>query len=260
MSIIRINFLVIFGLGIIFQSQAQGPPITVETPIMLGLEGSGIRTFGRWVSTEQSKNYVHVVAMPYNFSPKFQIGAIAPFVVKSPEGANTVKGLGDMTIFAKYQLYQKDGKAKTFRILAKVSQTFPTGNTKLQPAIGAGLFQTYIGLVGGRITSQWGIYGELGYNITNKATTDNLLYNFSVSLPLFPPQYPQKQVNLLLEMNGSYFLQNQTNRFFLSPGLQWIPGRRLLLETSFQQPLFQKEGLTNKVNYQCLVGLRFLIN
>lgn len=254
-----IIFLVAF-LGMLSEIVAQGPPITVETPVMLGLEGSGIRTFGKWISTEQSKNYIHVIAVPYNFSPKFQVGGIVPFLRKNPEGIESVHGFGDVTLFAKYQLYKKDGKAKTFRILAKISQTFPTGKTDTQPSIGGDIFQTYTGLIFGRITSQLGIYGDIGYNLTGPDATDSWVYNLSFSLPLLAQQYPQKQINLLMEFNGNYLLENELNRVFISPGLQWIPGRRLLLETSFQQPLFQKENITNKINYQWLLGLRFLIN
>jgi hypothetical protein len=252
----------IFGLSLSFSVNlwAQGPPITAETPIMLGLEGSGIRTFGRYISTEKSKNYVHVIGVPYNFSSKFQMGAVFPFVFKSPNESETVGGFGDMTIFAKYQVYKKDGKAKTFRILARMTQTFPTGKTSSEPPVGNDLMQTYIGLIFGQISSKVGIYGDVGYNATNKSAPDNWVYNFSFGIPLLPHQYPQKQVNAFLEMNGNYQLETKMNQFFLSPGLQWIPGRRFLVESSFQIPTFQNENGLNKTNFRWLLGIRFLIN
>lgn len=258
----RIIKFSIWTLFLILSSNllAQGPPITTETPVMLGLEGSGIRSFGRYISTENSKNYVHVIAVPYNFSSKLQMGAVFPFVFKTPKEMETESGFGDLTVFAKYQLYKKDGKAKTFRVLACIAQTFPTGKTSSEPPIGNDLFQTYFGLVVGQITSKIGVYGDLGYNLTNKNAPDNLVYNFSVGIPLLPPQYPQKQVNAFLEMNGNYQLESEVNQLFLSPGLQWISGRRLLLESSFQLPLFQEENILNKTNFRWLFGIRFLIN
>jgi len=252
--IFSINFIFIQNLN------GQGPPITAETPIMLGLEGSGIRTFGRFISTENSKNYVHVIAAPYNFSPKFQMGAIFPFVFKTPKESETVGGFGDMTVFAKYQLYKKDGKAKTFRILARLTQTFPTGKTSSEPPIGNDLYQTYFGLIVGNITSKVGIYGDLGYLVKHANTPDNLVYNFSMGFPLLPQQYPQKQINAFGEFNGNYQLESKINQFFISPGLQWIPGRRFLLESSLQLPLFQDESVNNKVNFRWLIGIRFLFN
>lgn len=239
---------------------AQGPPITAETPIMLGLEGNGIRTFGKFISKGNANIYMQPIGIPYNISAKFQVGGIFPFVFKTPKGGQTISGFGDMTLFAKYQLYKKDGKAKTFRILGTVKQSFPTGKTTSAPSIGSGLYQTYFGLIIGRITTSVGLYGDFGYNITNKGATDNFSYNFSVGVPLLPQKYPQKQINSFLEFNGNYLFDSKIHTLFISPGLQYIPGRRFLFETSFQIPLFQQNIVSNKTNYRVLFGTRFLIN
>lgn len=252
--------LLAFFCNLFFQLFSQGPPITVETPIMLGLEGSGIRTFGRYISTEKSNDFVQVTAFPYNLSPTFQVGGVLPFVFKNPAGAGKASGLGDLTVFTKYQLYKKDGKARTFRVLGRLAHTFPTGRTSGEPPLGAGLQQTNFGLIGGHISPKIGIYGDVGYNLTDKGATDNMVYNFSIGIPLLPHRYPQKQVNAYLELNGNYLLEPRTNQVFLAPGLQFIPGRRLLIESSFQQPVFQKEGAVNKINFRWLLGLRFLIS
>ena len=241
------------------QLVAQGPPITVGTPVMLGLEGGGIRTFGKFISKENSNIYIQPFVIPYNITPKFQVGTILPFVFKMPDNSTTVGGFGDMALFAKYQLYKKDGKAKTFRILGTIKQTFPTGKTSSSPPIGNDLYQTQIGLIVGRISSTIGIYGDFGYNITNKDTSDNFTYNFSVGVPLFAHQYPQKQINTYLEFNGNYIFDSSIHMLFISPGIQYIPGRRILFETSFQIPILQQNITSNKTNYMVLLGTRFLI-
>ena len=71
--------------------QAQGPPIYTGTPILLGLEGGGVRTFGRYISKENATAYVQPFAIPYNIATKFQVGVIVPFVSKSPEGLEVVE-------------------------------------------------------------------------------------------------------------------------------------------------------------------------
>jgi hypothetical protein len=227
---------------------------------MLGLEGSGIRTFGKFISKENANAYVQVFAIPYNISPKFQVGGVLPYKSIKPKRMNAVNGFADMTLFAKYQLYKKDGKAKTFRILANLKQTFPTGNTSNAPAVGSGLSQTYIGLILGKITSAVGVYGDFGYTLTNKGATDSFSYNFSVGLPLLPQKYPQKQLNSFLEFNGNYLIDSSVHTLFISPGLQFIPGRRFLFETSFQIPVVQQNIPINKINYMLLLGTRFLLN
>jgi len=241
-------------------SLAQGPPITTQTPVMLGLEGSGIRTFGKFISKEKANIYVQVFAVPYNISSKFQVGGIIPYKSINPKGMDVVNGFSDITLFAKYQLYKKDGKAKTFRILANLKQTIPTGNSSKMPSVGLGLSQTYIGLILGKITSAIGIYGDFGYTLSNKNATDSFSYNFSVGVPLLPIKYPQKQLNTFLEFNGNYLFDSNIHTLFISPGLQFIPGRRILFETSFQIPVLQQNISFNKTNYMILLGTRFLLN
>lgn len=239
---------------------SQGPPITTETPIMLGLEGNGIRTFGKFISKENVNIYVQPIGIPYNITPKFQVGGVFPFKFIRPKGTETTGGIADITLFTKYQLYKEDGKAKTFRVLANLKQSFPTGKTTSYPKIGTGLYQTYVGLIVGKISTSIGIYGDFGYNITSNGATDNFLYNFSLGIPLLPHKYPQKQINSFLEFNGNYLFDPNTHTLFISPGLQFIPGRRLLFETSFQIPIVQENITTNKTKYMLLFGTRFLIN
>ncbi len=239
---------------------SQGPPITTGTPVMLGLEGSGIRTFGKFISKENTNIYILQIGIPYNLTPNFQVGGIFPFKFITPNGAETIGGFSDITVFAKYQLYKKDETAKTFRILANIKQTFPTGKTTSEPSIGSGIYQTYVGLIIGNISTAVGIYGDFGYNISNERTTDNFLYNFSVGVPLYPPNYPQKQLNTYLEFNGNYSIDPKIHTLFISPGLQFIPGRRILFEISFQIPVLQENVTTNKTKHMVLLGTRFLFN
>ncbi len=239
---------------------AQGPPITTDTPVMLGLNGNGIRTFGKFIAKENANIYIQPIGIPYNISTTFQLGGIFPLKFITPNNTETTGGLADITLFAKYQLYKKDGTAKTFRILATARQSFPTGNTHSLPAIGSGLYQTYLGLIIGQISSKIGIYGDFGYNVTSHNVTDNVSYNFSVGTPLLPQQYPQKQVNIFLEFNGNYVIDPKVHTLFVSPGLQFILGRRVLFETSFQLPVLQQNITINQTKYMFLLGTRFLIN
>ncbi len=256
----KIILSVILSILLANISFGQGPPITAETPIMLGLEGGGIRTFGKFISKENTTIYIQPIGIPYNITAKFQVGGIFPFKFITPNDAETIGGISDITMFTKFQLYKKDGIAKTFRILANIKQSFPTGKTVSTPKIGSGIYQTYVGLIIGKITTDIGIYGDLGYNITSNNVTDNVLYNFSVGIPLLPQKYPQKQINTYLEFNGNYLIESKIHTLFISPGIQFIPGRRILFETSFQIPVLQQNISTNKTNYMVLLGTRFLIN
>ncbi len=239
---------------------AQGPPITTGTPVMLGLEGAGIRTFGKYIKKENASAYVHVFGVPYNISPKFQVGGIIPFKWVTPRGQKRVGGLSDVAVFAKYQIFKRDGVAKTFRILATLKQTFPTGDSRSMPALGTGIYQTALGLVLGRVTSRVGLYADGAYQLRSGVVTDDLVYNLSMGVPLLPHRYPQRQINAYVEFNGHYIIDSAIHTFFLSPGLQYIGGRRILFEASVQLPLLLRNVDQNKSNYNILLGTRFLFN
>ena len=257
---IKITFCLFFVL--VFSCQdtfSQGPPIFTDTPIMLGLEGRGIRTFGNIISKENGRAYVQPLAVPYNITSKWQVGAIVPFVSKSPNESQSGSGIGDVIVFTKYQLIQKDGKGQTFRSLLKLTETFPTGNSTDIPTLGKGAYQTKISLVNGYVTTKYGIYWEVGYNIVGEGLEDNFIYNIAFGYPLLPQTYPPNQLNLFLELNGNYVFEDIGNNLYLSPGIQYIVGRRLLFESGIQLPLDQSIPEGQQTNYILRIGTRILI-
>jgi len=256
-TIFKLNLLMAL-MVVSINVSAQGPPIFTDTPIMLGLEGRGLRTFGNIVSKENANAYIQPVVFPFNISTKWQVGANVPFVSISPDGLDTRSGIGDLRVFTKYQIYKKDGKAKTFRGLIKLTQTFPTGNSSKAPALGTGAYQTTLSLVNGYVTTKYGLYGEIGYNITSDGLPDNLVYNIAFGVPLLPQNYPPNQLNLFLELNGNYVLE-VGNNLFLSPGIQYIAGRKVLIESGIQIPLNDSAPIGQRTNFILRIGTRILI-
>lgn len=238
---------------------AQGPPIYTDTPILFGLEGGGVRTFGKYISMQNADVYMQPLIIPYNPSSKFLVAAVIPYVRKSPKGMETQTGIGDLTIMGKYVIFQRDKSARTFRTALKVSETFPTGKTSTVPPIGADAYQTSIGLVNGFVTTKYGVYGEVNYNLTSNGLPDEWIYNFAFGLPLLPQKYPPNQLNLYLELTGNYQSDDQINRLFIAPGVQYIAGRRLLVEAGIQLPLQEDVPDAQKTNYMLLIGTRILI-
>lgn len=240
-------------------SYAQGPPIYTDTPILLGLGGRGVRTFGKFISKENSNAYVQPLVLPFNITPKLLAGAMLPFVSKSPDNGSTQSGLGDMAVFLKYVIQQKDQSAKTLRTMVKITQRFPTGNSDITPPLGSGAYQTALGVVSGYITTKYGIYGELNYNIVSEGNPNQFLYNFAFSYPLLPQQYPPHQLNVSADLNGMYIPELSNNAIFISPGLQWIPGKKVLLESGIQLPLAEDVAETEKTKFMFLLGTRVLL-
>lgn len=253
---LKLTLLLLF---VALNGHGQGPPVFTDTPIMLGLEGRGIRTFANLVSRVNANAYIQPIVFPYNISTKWQIGALAPFVSISPDGLDSRSGLGDVRVFTKYQIYQKDGKAKTFRGLIKLTETFPTGNSTEIPSLGTGGYQTTISIVSGYVTTKYGIYGEFGYNIAGNGLPDNFIYNIAFGYPLLPQKYPPNQMNLFLELNGNYVFDQIGNTLYLSPGIQYIAGRKLLFESGIQLPLDDSAPDGRQINYILRIGTRILM-
>ena len=253
------KIIIIIGLLLITNTYAQGPPIFTDTPIMLGVQGRGLRTFGNIISKENANAYAQVLVVPYNITSKWQVDAVIPYLSISPDKIGSNSGFGDLKAFTKYQLYQKDGKGSTLRSLVKLTETFPTGNTSQMPVLGSGAYQTTLSLVNGYVTTKYGIYGEVGYNIAGNNLPDNLIYNIAFSYPLLPQKYPPKQLNLSLELNGNYIFDDIGNNLFLSPGIQYIAGKKLLFESGIQIPLEDASPINQQTDYRVRIGTRLLI-
>lgn len=275
---------------------AQGPPINTDTPIMLGVQGRGLRTFAKYIrkatllhdgkeisDPEDQKVTVWVtpLAVPYNFlNDKFQVGVIVPFMnvdYDAAGGSLSASGIGDLRLFAKYLLYQYDRKNKTIRIASKAGIKLPTGDENEQPALGSGSTDYFFSTVAGWIEGRVGVYLEGIYNLnTSKGAVDfgdSFSYNLAFGYRLLPrvyETYPSPQLNGFLEINGTTAGKNKLERqkadnsggttIFLSPGLQYVGGRRWLVEASFQYPIINEpNGTQLATDWTVSLGTRILL-
>ena len=279
--------------GALDEALAQGPPIHTDTPIMLGLAGRGVRSFGKVVHRgklfeggdavdnpdDRAVTIVQFpVVVPYNlFSERFQVGFIAPF---SPQGEASSSGLADIRVFGKYLLYQRDRLNETLRVATKAGVKFPSGSTSSTPPLGSGSTDYFASAVIGWIRGRTGIYAEGIYSVnTSNDEVDfgngfafNLALGFRLS-PAVYDTYPSRQLNLFIEMNGSTVRRSKQSGartarlentggtvIFLSPGLQFVGGRRWLVEASVQLPVVNApNGAQLGTSWTTLAGIRVLL-
>ena len=275
--------------------RGQGPPIHTDTPIMLGLEGRGVRTFvkvvrmdkllqdGQEISNPMDSSmtvFIYPLVIPFNFTPTTQIGVIVPFLtkdLKSNTGDNSQSGFGDATVFLKQLVLQIDRKAETFRVAVKGSAKFPTGDDDSTPPLGSGSVDYGFSAAAAWVKSHWGLYGETIYVVnTSNGGADfgnRFAYNATVGYRLLPSRYthyPQPQLNVYLELNGSVVAHTEVDgvenpdsggsTVFLSPGIQYVGGRRWLIEASVQVPLSDEpNGTQLGTSWTASLGTRVLI-
>jgi len=253
----RLTHILLF-IGLSLSVAAQGPPITAGTPVMLGLEGRGIRTFVRTSVSDNAVSLIVPLGLPYNITPTWQIGTAIPFFRNATIEGNQIKqGIGDIAVFTKYQLYKRDGRGKTLRTIAIIRHTLPTGRTFDGTAVSSGAFTTAIGLINGFITTRYGLYFDIAYVIRSRQLPDLWTHNLSLGIPLLPHRYPQRQLNAYLELNTRRSEHFKLQFLQLSPGLQFIAGRRFLIETSFGYPIYQTPN--SNLRYSALLGTRILL-
>lgn len=275
--------------------RAQGPPIQTDTPIMLGLEGRGVRTAlgivrlddllqdGDEIADPLDRSATAIVlpfAVPYNLSPTLQAGAVVPFVSRELESGGTEidrSGLGDVTVFLKKLVAQIDGKGETFRVAVKGSVKLPTGDQDGSPPLGTGSTDPGLSAVAGWVKGRWGLYGEAFYthNSANGGVDygDRFGANTAVGFRAVPTvyrRYPSRQLNVYLEVNSQRTERTAVDGVenpdsggslvFLSPGIQFVGGRRWLLEGSLQLPVLDEpNGTQLGTGWVAVMGARVLV-
>lgn len=274
---------------------AQGPPINTDSPIVLGLSGRAVRTFGKLVRVSKllkegeqiaDPNDSKVtlwetpIALPYNFTDRLQVAAIVPFLnatASSRAQSASNFGLGDLRFYAKYVWYQSDGRNKTFRIASRADVKLPTGEQNKAPALGTGSTDVAFSSVAGWIEDRVGLYLEGGYSLNTSSGAVNygnsVFYNLAVGYRLLPAvyeTYPSPQLNGFLELNGTTTARNTVGSvrdansggttLFLSPGLQYVGGRLWLVEASYQYPIVREpNGTQLAVSGTVSLGVRVLL-
>jgi hypothetical protein len=238
-------------------SIAQGPPITGDKPIMLGENSWVVKTLTELRWTKEGFFTRAPLMVHYLPTSNFLVGLHVPFVSYTYNDSAMVPSIGDIEILAKYQFYRKDGKAKTFRVVAKTIQTIPTGPKINQVGISTGVYSSYLALVAGYESIKYGISNELGYNISIDNQLNELRYKLGFGLPLLKPTYPVKQLNLYFEYQHSWFTTNNNFIMLYAQGIQYAKGR-VTVEAAVQFPLIQLLPENRHRNISVLVGTRYV--
>jgi hypothetical protein len=253
------KLLIPFLLMAFSMTHSQGPPITIDKPIMLGAGKGTARALLRMVQTAELDFQAMVLEGDYNLSNSLAVGADVPVML----GSNFLqKPFGDVSAMLKYQFVRIDGQGKSLRIAAKAKQGFATGRKLETPLIGMGHHMTYGGVLAAYESLKLGLQSEMGYSVMyGGAHLNNLNYKFGIGLPLLKPTYPVNQVTVYLETEGQNFKQHHGKSqygYFVAPGLQYAR-KRFTFDLSVQVPLAQQLQPSLFRKWSGLVGARVIL-
>lgn len=191
-------------------------------------------------------------------------------------------GLGDLTLFGRYTLYQHDLPGKTLRIAGFAGLELPTGEDdkhdalgRLPPSLqlGSGSWDGFAGLVVTWQTLDYQLDGQIAYRQNGEANNfevgDELRLDASIQYRLWPTELGVGVPGFLygvLELNvvkqGKNQLAGITDEntgggtVFLSPGIQYV-SRRWIWEAVLQKPVVQNlNGTTLENDYVLRTGFR----
>jgi hypothetical protein len=257
-------FLVIRGLLVagwsltVHLAYAQGPPITVDNPIMLGAR----RVVVQNLTEVRSTNHGTLVRSSWrgNYRPTAHtlVGLDVPLVYAAlPEGEPHYR-VGDIQLIGKYQFYRRDRTERTLRAAFKTVQTLPTGPPLGIEDISMGQYQAYGGAVVGYESLRYGLAGELGYRYVPQHDSDAAAARFSAGLPLLPARYPVRQLTLYGEANAQWFPITGHHLLLAGSGVQFAL-RRFIMEAAGQWPVVQQVAEANQRRFSLWLGFRYVI-
>ncbi len=252
------NYIIITILSIGFfmgELPAQGPPITVDNPIMLGKNNLILRNLTEFRQTELGDFTRIPVILSYLPSSDFLVGVNMPYVSYNFKEGTRGSSLGDISLFGKYQIYRNDMTAKTLRATIKTVQTLPTGENLGLPRMSTQLYQSYLGMILGYESIKFGIASELGYNWVPNGDMDELMFKLGFGLPLLAPIYPVNQINLYFEYTSIYHTTHKYLDIHYSSGIQYALGQ-WTIEVAFELPL--KEPYVTSPRRSIYVGSSYV--
>lgn len=276
----------------------RGAPITFNTALPVG--GGEFVARGQIVVSQSgddptAANRDHtatsfISVLGYGIDHKFAVFGVLPFVQKDLDldiaGSRTNRnatGFGDLALFGRYTIVQRDSPGRTFRVAPFAGFTAPIGDSnksdnlgRLPPSVqpGSGAWNGFAGIVATYQTFAVQVDGQLSYRINNEANSFDPANEFridgSMQYRLWPETLGDGVPSFLfgvLEANLVYRGKNKINgiddndsggtTLYLSPGLQYVT-KRWIAEGIVQLPVMQNlNSNALESDYVLRAGVRF---
>ena len=270
-------------------SAGQGLPFHTETALTTAFEQRAVRSFAMW----QSRGAVDMIVAPVAILPYAPHERVTTKVVVPLKYARLDLGQGDhlsrtgvadVSVAVKWAFLSRDRPEGTSRLALAGVVSLPTGSTAPsnsdgQPPqalpLGRGAAAAGATVIGTILRGRWGLSADLAHERpwshggfrAGFTTRYDLAIGFR--LPRHVTTTRTRTLQLYLEWNGSVegaamddgIRVDHTGGHlaFVSPGVQRVVLRRLLLEASLQIPVIQDfRGIQPDVGVRPAFGGRFL--
>lgn len=235
-----------------------------------------VDNFDRGAAGESMRRIINTYALVWGAYPNLSMSFVAPLVSlrrDSPDPSAvtaTRTGFGDGAVFARYDLWRKNVPGGFTRLSPEIGVRLPTGG-----AFSTGAAQPVGALIFSHVRDPHWLIADAQF--TYPTTNDDGVrrgnrwrYDVAYLHRLLPRGgLGNRSLYLVLEMNGEHVrrtLRNGTavadsggNLVLLSPGIQFIPNRRFVIEFSLPAPVVRGlNGVQMKPRLSFLAGIRWL--
>jgi hypothetical protein len=234
--------------------------------------------------------WASVSVLGYGVSSKLALFGILPYVNKSLDITVSKQrfnrqgdGLGDVSLFGRYTVFQMNWPGRTFRIAPFAGFKAPTGKNNISDNLGrlpfsvqpgTGSWDAFGGMVTTWQTLDYQVDGQFSYRGNGKAkgfaAGDQIRLDTSLQYRFWPGALTSNVFGFLygvLESNLLFQEKNQINnrvdhnsggsQWFLTPGLQYVT-QRWIVEAAVQIPVVQQlNGTALENSYIVRAGFRF---
>ena len=230
-----------------------------------------------------------VSVLGYGVTPKFAVFVALPYLDKTMKvtvnGQRTNRsseGFGDLKLFGRYTLYQRDAKSQTFRLGAFGGVKAPTGDDDKTDSLGrlpiplqsgTGAWDAFAGIVATYQTLDFQIDAQLSAERNGEANEfeagDDIRADISFQYRLLPNALSADTQSFLYGVLEVTALNQKKHRvagmsdpnsggttLYLTPGIQYVT-RKYILEAALQLPVQQDlRGTALETDYVFTAGFR----
>ena len=226
-------------------------------------------TFETSQSGEEFRRLRNIYALVWGARPHLSLSLVTP-LVRTTRGGVSTAGSADTSIFARYDVLRRTVPGGYTRLAPELGIKLPTGG-----AFGTGSTDVMGGLVFSHVRDPnwWIVDAQLTVSGTGDGgmrSGDRVRFDVAYLRRVLPRTgMGVPMVLVVVELNGESVDETRRDgsavsdtggdQLFLSPGVEYIVGRRLVLEASVPIPIYERLGGAQlKPEASIILGMRWL--